>query len=144
MQIERMTARHLCRVSEIEAACFSRPWSYQSLESELHNENSLFFVAQEEGEVIGYIGMQVVLDEGYLFNVAVDSRFRKRGVGSALVETLVTYGKKHNLSFITLEVRESNTPARSLYEAFGFIKVGERKAYYTQPAENAVLMTKYF
>lgn len=71
--------------------------------------------------------MSVVVDEGYIFNVAVDGTHRNRGIGSALVETLVTYAKKNNLCFLTLEVRESNGNARSLYEKFGFIKVGERK-----------------
>lgn len=66
------------------------------------------------------------------------------GVGSALINELVTYGKKNNFSFLTLEVRESNENARSLYSKFGFIKVGERKNYYSEPTENAILMTKYF
>lgn len=88
--------------------------------------------------------MSVVVDEGYIFNVAVDGTHRNRGIGSALVETLVTYAKKNNLCFLTLEVRESNKNARSLYEKFGFIKVGERKNYYSSPAENAVLMTRFF
>lgn len=60
--------------------------------------------------------MSVVVDEGYIFNVAVDGTHRNRGIGSALVETLVTYAKKNNLCFLTLEVRESNGNARSLYE----------------------------
>ena len=120
------------------------PWSFNSLEEELNNETSLFFTATEDNAVVGYIGMSVVVDEGYIFNVAVDGTHRNRGIGSALVETLVTYAKKNNLCFLTLEVRESNKNARSLYEKFGFIKVGERKNYYSSPAENAVLMTRFF
>ena len=65
-------------------------------------------------------------------------------MASALIGELVTYGKKHNFSFLTLEVREGNEDARLLYSKFGFIKVGERKNYYSEPTENAVLMTKYF
>ena len=144
MKLEKMTAAHLDGVLRIENSCFAHPWSRQSLESELDNNNSVFFAAIEDGTVIGYIGMSVVIDEGYIFNVAVDENHRKKGVGSALIDSLVTYGKKNNLCFITLEVRESNTPARSLYSKFGFVKVGERKNYYSSPAENAVLMTKYF
>ncbi|MBQ1437954.1 MAG: ribosomal protein S18-alanine N-acetyltransferase [Ruminococcus sp.] len=90
------------------------------------------------------IGMSVVIDEGYIFNVAVNADFRRKGVGTALINELVTYGKKNNLCFITLEVRESNQAAISLYSDFGFIRVGERKNYYSDPAENAILMTKYF
>ena len=139
-----MTAAHLDGVCAIENACFAHPWSRQSIEAELDNENSLFYVAVEDGQVIGYIGMSFVLDEGYIYNVAVKADCRKNGVGSALIQTLVTHCRKNNFAFLTLEVRESNAPARSLYEKFGFIKVGERKNYYSDPTENAILMTLYF
>lgn len=138
-----MTSGHLDDVYIIETECFSHPWSKQSLEEEMNNETSLFLVAKEENEVIGYIGMSIVIDEGYIFNVAVRENHRNRGVATALINELVTYGKKNNFSFITLEVRESNLPAISLYSKFGFIKAGERKNYYSNPKENAILMTKY-
>ncbi len=144
MKIERMTAQHVDAVLEIENECFSHPWSRQSIESELNNKTSVFYTALEGDEVAGYIGMSTVLDEGYIFNVAVSAKHRKKGIGSALISELVTYGKKNNFCFLTLEVRESNENAISLYSKFGFIKVGERKNYYSDPAENAVLMTKYF
>ena len=139
-----MTAAHLDGVCALEEACFVHPWSRQSLESELQNEQSLFYVAVEESRVLGYIGMSYVLDEGYIYNVAVEKSSRKKGAGSALIQTLVNYGKKNGFAFLTLEVRESNTAARSLYSSFGFIKVGERKKYYSDPVDNAVLMTLYF
>lgn len=138
-----MTSGQLEDVYIIETECFSHPWSKQSLEEELNNETSLFLVAKEENEVIGYIGMSIVIDEGYIFNVAVRESYRNKGVATALINELVTYGKKNNFSFITLEVRESNLPAISLYSKFGFIKAGERKDYYSNPKENAILMTKY-
>ena len=138
-----MTSGHLDDVYIIEPECFSHPWSKQSLEEELNNETSLFLVAKEENEVIGYIGMSIVIDEGYIFNVAVRENHRNKGVATALINELVTYGKKNNFSFITLEVRESNLPAISLYSKFGFIKAGERKDYYSNPKENAILLTKY-
>lgn len=127
MKLEKMTSAHIDGVCKIEEACFAHPWSRQSVESELANENSVFIVAVEGEKVIGYIGMSVVIDEGYIFNVAVNADFRRKGVGTALINELVTYGKKNNLCFITLEVRESNQAAISLYSDFGFIKVGERK-----------------
>lgn len=144
MKIEKMTKEHLEAVYIIETECFSHPWSKQSIENELNNDTSLFWVATENNDVIGYIGMSIVIDEGYIFNVAVSKNSRKKGVATALINELVTYGKKNNFSFITLEVRESNEPARSLYSKFGFIKVGKRKDYYSDPKENAILMTKYF
>ena len=144
MKVERMTAAQLDGVCALENACFAHPWSRQSLQESLENDNALFFTATENGEVIGYIGMNFVIDEGYIYNVAVDERYRGRGVGSALIRNLVTHCQKENFAFLTLEVRESNTAARSLYSHFGFIKVGERKNYYFDPTENAVLMTLYF
>lgn len=139
-----MTLSHLDDVYIIETECFSHPWSRQCLEDELNNETSLFLVAKEENEVIGYIGMSIVIDEGYIFNVAVRESYRNKGVATALINELVTYGKKNNFCFLTLEVRESNRPAISLYSKFGFLKAGERKDYYSNPKENAILMTKYF
>ncbi len=144
MKIEKMTSAHIDEVHKIETDCFAHPWSCQSIESELANPNSHFWVATEDSAVVGYIGMSVVVDEGYIFNVAVDESCRRRGIATALINQLVTFGKKNNLCFITLEVRESNESARSLYSNFGFIRVGERKNYYSEPSENAILMTKYF
>lgn len=144
MKLEKMTSAHIDGVCKIEKMCFSHPWSRQSVESELNNDGSVFIAAVEGERVIGYIGMSVVIDEGYIFNVAVDPEYRKKGVGSSLINELVTYGKKNDLCFLTLEVRESNQAAVSLYSKFGFIRVGERKNYYSDPTENAVLMTKFF
>lgn len=144
MKIEKMTLEQLDDVCRIENECFVHAWSKESLESELKDDNSLFLTAVENGEVIGYIGMSVVIDEGYIYNVAVKSEHRNKGAASALINELVTFGKKNNFSFITLEVRESNEKARSIYSKFGFVKVGERKNYYSEPKENAILMTKYF
>lgn len=144
MKIETMTAAHLDGVCAVENACFAHPWSRDSLMREIDNPQSLFLVAVENNTVIGYIGMSFVLDEGYLYNVAVDAAHRCKGVGSALLQTLVTHCKKHGFAFLTLEVRESNRSAQSLYGHFGFIKVGKRKNYYSDPAEDAVLMTLFF
>ena len=144
MRIEKMTAACIDAVAAIEAECFSHPWSKKSLEESLEKENSLFLVAVEDEKVIGYVGMEVIVDEGYIFNVAVSADYRRRGVGYALVRELVTYSMKNSLCFITLEVRESNSAAIALYSKFGFIKAGERKNYYSDPTEAAVLMTKYF
>ena len=122
-----MTAAFLDAVAALEKECFSHPWSKQSLAESLENENSVFLAAYEDGKVVGYAGMEVIVDEGYIFNVAVSEDYRRRGVGYALVRELVTCGMKNSLCFITLEVRESNSAAIALYSKFGFIRVGERK-----------------
>ena len=144
MKIQRMTPQHLDGALKIENECFSHPWTRENLENELNNPTSVFYAALENDGVIGYIGMSTVIDEGYIFNVAVTESQRKKGIGSALISEIVTYCKKNNFVFITLEVRQSNQKAISLYSHFGFTKVGERKSYYRDPEENAILMTKYF
>ncbi len=144
VRIEKMTEQHLDAVSELEKKCFSKPWSRDSLESELNNENSLFFVALKNDKLLGYIGMNVVVDEGYIFNLAVKKLYRHRGIGSSLVRELVKYAKENKLQFLTLEVRQSNWPARSLYSKLGFTDVGQRVGYYSNPTENAILMKRYF
>lgn len=144
MIIEKMTSDHIEAVSDIEKMCFVHPWQKEELNAHLDNPTSVFFVAADDKTTLGYIGMSVVLDEGYIFNVAVDEKHRQKGVGTALVKKITEYGIENNFSFITLEVRESNQKAISLYSKLGFVSVGVRKNYYSEPKENAILMTKYF
>ena len=122
MKIQKLTEQHIDGVIKIENECFSHPWSRESLISELNNPTSVFYVALEGEEVTGYIGMSAVIDEGYIFNVAVTENKRQKGIGSALISELLTYCKKHSFAFVTLEVRESNQRAISLYSHFGLSK----------------------
>ena len=139
-----MEARHVERLAEIETECFSMPWSFESLAEELDNPLAVFLVAEYDGEISGYIGMTQVIDEGYIANLAVTEAMRRRGVATALLEHLVEHAKENELSFITLEVRESNAAARRLYESFNFEPAGVRKDFYVDPAEDAVIMTRNF
>jgi ribosomal-protein-alanine N-acetyltransferase len=86
--------------------------------------------------------MHDVAGEGYVTNVAVSPESRRKGVASALVKALLDYGEKNGLELLTLEVRESNFAARQLYAGFGFVPVGRRKAFYEEPTEDAIIMTK--
>ncbi len=143
MTIAAMTMEDVPEVAALEKQCFSQPWSAQVLEAELGNPNSVFLVATETGRLAGYAGMHRVMDEGYLFNVAVDGGFRRRGVATALVEKLVEFAKEKRMGFLTLEVREGNAVAIALYQKLGFGEVGRRKRFYVNPVEDAVLMTKF-
>jgi len=135
--------RHLDDLEKLEKQCFSMPWTKQMLIGELPDGTHEFIVAEANGKVIGYIGMQFVLDEGYISNVAVSPAHRREGIARALINELMARAEALKLSFVTLEVRSSNTPAISLYSSFGFVPVGERKNYYQFPKENAILMTKF-
>ncbi|MBQ8598774.1 MAG: ribosomal protein S18-alanine N-acetyltransferase [Oscillospiraceae bacterium] len=139
-----MSAQHIPALAELEKQCFADPWSEKALSEELTNPSAVFRVALLDGEVAGYVGMLHVLDEGDICNVAVFDRFRRRGVATALLQNLLTYGEEKKLSFITLEVRESNTGAQKFYETMGFVPIGVRKNFYDHPKEHAVLMNKMF
>ena len=119
-----MTEEHIPQIAALERACFSHPWSEDALRDELWNDSAVVVVAEgEDGTVLGYAGLQTVLDEGYINNVAVDPRFRRQGVAGQLVEAFLRFGAAR-LAFLTLEVRASNAPAIALYEKFGFEKYG--------------------
>ena len=135
--------RHIGALKRIEDVCFSVPWTEEMLEAELPDESHVLIIAESGGEAIGYVGMQFVLDEGYVSNVAVAPEYRRMGVGRALIAELLKKAEALRLSFVTLEVRRSNAPAIALYSFFGFVPVGERRNYYQLPREDAVLMTKY-
>ena len=130
-------------IAELERECFSSPWSENAI-LESASADTSFFVFAENESILGYAGLQIVLDEGYVTNIAVTKTARGKGIGKALVEALVNLSKNKNLAFISLEVRESNLPAISLYKKFGFEDKGKRKAFYSNPTEDAIIMTKEF
>ena len=137
-------------VAQIEKECFSHPWSEASFYEELDNPLSFTVVAVgsqqsqdfENENVLGFINARIINDEVYINNIAVKKEFRRKGVGKGLLSSLEKKAGKVNASFITLEVRESNLPAISLYSSLGYEVSGKRKKFYRDPVENAVLMTK--
>ena len=139
--IEKMSREHLSEVASIEEMVFSLPWSLESLELML-TEQASALVALEDGRVLGYVGMMCVLDEGQIINVAVHPDARRRGVGRTLMEAAEAYAKERGIVFLSLEVRESNIAARSLYSSLGWEEQGIRKGFYSHPVENACVMTK--
>lgn len=144
IQVVTMAEEHISALAQLEKECFAEPWSEKALSEELGNPNAVFRVALIDGEVAGYVGMLHVLDEGDICNVAVFDKFRRRGVATVLIQHLVDYAVENNLSFITLEVRESNIGAQKFYETMGFEHIGVRKNFYDHPKEHAFLMNKTF
>ncbi len=143
-RITEAEKRHVPQLEEIEQQCFSMPWTAQQLEAQLPDDRHVFIIAEDEGRVLGYVGMMYVLDEGYISNVAVRSDCRRLGIADALISALERESELRKLSFATLEVRAGNEPAISLYSKHGFVPVGLRRNYYEKPTEDAILMTKYF
>ena len=143
-EIVPMDRSHIEQIAALEKNCFSTPWSENMLTDALFDPQASFIVAEDgEGGVLGYAGLHVVLDEGYIDNVAVEEAARRHGVASALLDVFCRFGQA-NLAFLTLEVRASNAAAIALYQKHGFAQVGLRKNYYTNPREDAIIMTREF
>ena len=137
-----MAQCHIAQVAELEKICFADPWSEKSIASELENPLSYWLVALEGSTVAGYAGSQTVLGETDMMNVAVRPECRRQGVAEALIEGLIVGLKERESHCLTLEVRDSNAPARALYEKLGFLEVGRRKNYYRNPGEDALILRK--
>lgn len=106
--------------------------------------NGTYFIALLDGEYAGHGGFTTVLDECYITNISVKECFRKKGIGTAILKKIIDVCKQKGASFLTLEVRDSNNSAISLYQKFGFIENGRRKNFYNNPKEDAVIMTLEF
>ena len=142
MMIEPMNASHVPQIAQLEKRCFSDPWSEKSIASELENPLSVWLVAVDGGQLIGYVGSQTVLGETDMMNLAVAPEARRRGTGRALVLALVDALTEKGSHSLMLEVRVSNTPAQKLYESLGFSQVGRRPKYYVNPREDALILRK--
>lgn len=142
IQYETMTQAHVAGIAQLEKICFSDPWSEKSVASELENPLSLWLVALEEGQVVGYIGSQSVEGESDMMNVAVAPEHRRQGIAEQLVLRLMQALQAKGNHSLALEVRESNDGAIALYEKLGFVQVGLRPNYYRNPKENALILRK--
>ena len=146
INIVPMNADHLEELERLEKICFSRPWSRKMLAEELENQCAAFLVAEdpESRAVLGYAGVLVMADEGYITNVAVFPEYRRQGIAAQIIKVFCDFAQGNHLAFLTLEVRPTNKAAIELYRSFGFEEVGRRKSYYDLPKEDALILTRYF
>lgn len=136
-----MTLADASQVAHIEAACFQTPWTLRDFEHEMsQNPVARYLVAEVDGQLVGFAGAHIILDEGHITNVAVLPGARGQGLGKKLLKALLQYAANLGARYLTLEVRASNAPAIALYKSFGFIKVSVRKRYYADSGEDALLM----
>ena len=142
MTITNMTNAHVTQIAELEKCCFNDPWSEMSIASELNNRLSCWLVALDGDVVVGYVGSQTVLGETDMMNIAVHPGYRKQGIATDLIQTLIDTLSKQGSHSLMLEVRQTNEPAKNLYQALGFETVGIRKNYYPNPREDALIQRK--
>lgn len=141
--IELLTsASQIDAVLAIEEASFTSPWTREMYMAELDNHGiSYCFLARPaNGEPIGFCSFWRVVDELHINNLAVLPAWRRGGVATALLDHVLREGTRLGARRASLEVRRSNEPARQLYERFGFSVAGVRRAYYTKPVEDAIVL----
>lgn len=129
------------KAAELEKRCFSSPWELEEYEKSRQREDFSCLCAYTDGEFSGFLMAFHVLDECHLLDIATEEKFRRRGIGAALICELMKRAGEKDGSVIYLEVREKNQAARGLYEKLGFVPVGKRKDYYKYPTDDAVLYT---
>lgn len=142
MTVRRATIEDAKEILAIEMDCFSVPWSLDSIEIELINqEKKLYYVIEDTEGVVGYAGAWLVYDEGQITNIAIRPSARRQGFGATLTRALIEECFKRGMHEIFLEVRISNLSALSLYRQLGFTVKGMRKNYYSEPKEDAYIMS---
>ena len=130
-------------IEKLEKECFSLPWSKDGIIQSMRH-NTVFFKAVSGEKTVGYISITAVAGEGYINNIAVSGNYRGNGLGSMLLDRAITFSRSENLEFLSLEVRQSNGAAISMYKKAGFRQEGTRRGFYDNPKEDAIIMTRRF
>jgi len=139
MMIRRMEPGDAEAAATLEAENFSEPWSVNSFMEEIGKESSVYLVAYDGERLIGVCGLVTSFDEGEVLNVSVKKEYRKQGIALQMLHRLFHEADNMNVKHLTLEVREGNVPARTLYEKLGFVCEGIRPNFYRNPTENAAI-----
>jgi ribosomal-protein-alanine N-acetyltransferase len=139
--IRFMSPADINLVLNVEEKCFAVPWSRAAFKAEIgDNDLAHYFVVELNGQVVGYAGMWIILDEAHITNVAVLPAFQRKGFGEKLMDALIELAKAKGATSMTLEVRVSNVDAQRLYRRLGFVARGLRRQYYTDTQEDALIM----
>jgi ribosomal-protein-alanine N-acetyltransferase len=139
LRIKRLHPENLDALYRLEKASFDEPWSRETFKNEFNNTLSRYFGVFYREKLIAYGGYWKVIDEGHITNIAVHPRYRRKGIGAALLKSLLIFGSGEGLYRFTLEVRKSNSDAINLYTKASFAICGERRNYYSN-GEDAFIM----
>ncbi len=140
MRFRRMEHEDIEAVASIESLSIKPPWSKEAFRSAIEREETYYVVCEAGGKIKGYAGMWIAADEAEITGVAVEPESRNAGLGQDIVKHLLEKGKDLGVKKYFLEVRKSNHAAIAVYEKCGFERVGERKDFYREPDEDAVVM----
>lgn len=144
LMIRKGSAADIDAIAALEQECFASPWSRESLYHDLaENQLSTYFVAELQGQIVGYVGIWMIMDEGHVNNVAVSPSYRRQHIGSALIAAMLRSTEEAGIKSHTLEVRAGNRAAKGLYENYGFKEAGVRKGYYEDNGEDGIIMWRY-
>lgn len=127
-------------VMVIERECFTVPWRESAYITELSNRSAHYLAACIDGEIVGYGGMWIIMDEAHITTLGVAKKHRGRKIGEQVLIALLEEAMRRKARRATLEVRESNLVAQNLYRKYGFQPAAIRRGYYTDNHENAVVM----
>lgn len=134
-------------VTELQNATFATGWSLDSIKDYLSPTSDIAkftVVADDAGQVAGFVMVHKVVDEAQIYNLVVAAPYRKQGIGGQLLDKVLERLRGTDTHKVSLEVRESNTPARALYDARGFREVFRRPGYYRRPSEDALIFELIF
>ncbi len=140
IEISKMTLADLDLIKNNLINDFDNFWNYSILKEELDNHNSTYILAKINNEIVGFAGIKIIMDEADIMNIVTKKFYRNQGIGTLLLENLISLSIQLNLTSLSLEVNENNLPAIRLYKKFGFKNLGTRKNYYQN--QNAIIMTK--
>jgi len=141
--LEALKAEHIPKILEIENRTNGAPWSERAFQNELSHRDRIFLVAFGGGEILGYGGVWLVIDEAHVTTLAVDEPFRRQGIGEKLMIELLEKSQEAGMTCSTLEVRAGNEAAIRLYRKLGYRQAALRKGYYPDNKEDACVMWLY-
>ncbi len=138
----RMTPEDVPFISKLEKETFSMPWPADSFLEMISKKDARYYVAEEDGRILGGCGVLMIAGEGNITNVAIAPEARNKGIGTAMLRHLMAEGDREGLTAYTLEVRVSNAAAIHVYEKLGFVPAGIRPGFYEKPKEDALIFWK--